>query len=109
MDRIFDEFLTRYDVILSPVTATPPPKLGELSLDQPYERFMQVAVDASPFTATYNMNALPAMSVPLHWNGQGLPSGSQFAGRFGEEITLLELAAQLEEAAPWATRRPPNI
>jgi Asp-tRNA(Asn)/Glu-tRNA(Gln) amidotransferase A subunit family amidase len=109
LGRLFDEFLTRYDVILSPVTAGPPPKLGELSLDQPYERFMQAATDASPFTAPYNMNGLPAMSVPLHWNAQNLPIGSQFAGRFGDELTLLKLAAQLEAAAPWADRRPTEV
>lgn len=107
--RIFDEFLTRYDVILSPVTAGPPPKLGELSLDQPYERFVEVATDASLFTVPYNVSGLPAMSVPLYWNARGLPIGSQFAGRFGDELTLLKLAAQLEEAAPWAARRPRGI
>jgi len=106
--RILDEFLTRHDVILSPVTATVSPKLGELSLDQPFERFMQVAIDASPFTAPYNMSGHPAMSVPLYWNAQNLPIGSQFAGRFGDELTLLQLAAQLEAAAPWAGRRPPD-
>ena len=109
LGRIFDEFLTGYDVILSPVTAGPPPKLGELSLDQPYERFMEAAIDASPFTAPYNMSGLPAMSAPLYWNAQNLPIGSQFAGRFGDELTLLKLAAQLEAAAPWADRRPPEL
>lgn len=104
--RILDEFLTRYDVILSPTTAVPPPRLGELSLDQPYERFMAAASDASPFTLVFNMGGHPAMSVPLHWNRDGLPIGTQFAGRFGDELTLLRLAAQLEHAAPWAARRP---
>jgi len=104
--RILDEFLTRYDMVLSPVTAVPPPRLGELSLDQPYERFVAAAINASPFTAVWNMGGQPAMSVPLHWNDAGLPIGVQFAGRFGDEATLLRLAAQLEQAAPWAGRRP---
>jgi Asp-tRNA(Asn)/Glu-tRNA(Gln) amidotransferase A subunit family amidase len=104
--RILDEFLTRYDVLLSPVTAGPPPRLGELSLDQPYERFVSAAINASPFTALWNMGGHPAMAVPLHWNDAGLPIGSQFAGRYGDEVTLLRLAAQLEQAAPWAGRRP---
>lgn len=47
------------------------------------------------------------MSVPLHWNEAGLPIGSHFVGRFGDEATLLRLAAQLERAQPWAGRRPP--
>jgi Asp-tRNA(Asn)/Glu-tRNA(Gln) amidotransferase A subunit family amidase len=104
--RTLDEFFEGYDLILSPVTASPPPLLGELSLDQPWERFVKAAVMASPFTALFNMSGHPAMSVPLHWNAAGLPIGVQFAGPFGGEARLLALAAQLEEAAPWAHRRP---
>lgn len=104
--RTLDEFFAGYDLILSPVTAAPPPLLGELSLDQPWERFVKAAVLASPFTAIFNMSGHPAMSVPLHWNAAGLPIGVQFAGPFGGEARLLALAAQLEEAAPWAHRRP---
>lgn len=105
--RSFDELLTRYDLILSPVTAGPPPLLGALSLDQPYEKFVQNAVPASCFTSMYNIAGLPAMSVPLYWSADKLPIGSMFAGRFGDELTLLRLAAQLEQAAPWRDRRPP--
>jgi len=104
--RLLDEFLTRFDVIMSPTTAVPPPELGALSLDQPFEKFVPAAIDASPFTMVFNQGGHPAMSVPLHWNRDGLPIGTQFAGRFGDEITLLRLAAQLEQAAPWAARRP---
>lgn len=104
--RTLDEFFAGYDLILSPVTAAPPPRLGELSLDQPYERFVKAAVLASPFTAIFNMSGHPAMSVPLHWNAAGLPIGVQFAAPFGGEARLLALAAQLEEAAPWRHRRP---
>lgn len=105
--RVFDQLLTRYDVILSPVTAAPPPRLGALSLNQPYEDFVRHAVPASCFTSMYNIAGLPAMSVPLHWSADNLPIGSMFGGRFGDEVTLLRLAAQLEQAAPWRDRRPP--
>jgi Asp-tRNA(Asn)/Glu-tRNA(Gln) amidotransferase A subunit family amidase len=104
--RTLDLFLADYDLILSPVTAAPAPKLGAMSLDQPYEDFVKVAMTASPFTAMFNMSGHPAMSVPLHWNAAGMPIGAQFAGRFGAEATLLALAAQLEQAAPWKDRRP---
>lgn len=105
--RTLDVFLSDYDLILSPVTAAPAPLLGAMSLDQPYEDFVLVAMTASPFTALFNMGGQPAMSVPLHWNAQGMPIGVQFAAPFGGEATLLALAAQLEQAAPWQQRRPP--
>lgn len=104
--RLLDEFFAGYDLILSPVTAAPPPLLGELSLDQPWERFVKAAVLASPFTALFNMSGHPAMSVPLHWSAAGLPIGVQFAAPFGGEARLLALAAQLKDAAPWRQRRP---
>lgn len=104
--RTLDLFLGEYDLILSPVTAAPAPLLGAMSLDQPYEDFVKVAMTASPFTAIFNMTGHPAMSVPLHWNVAGMPIGVQFAAPFGAEATLLALAAQLEQAAPWKDRRP---
>ena len=77
-----------------------------MALDQPYEDYARVAMEASPFTAIFNMTGHPAMAVPLHWSEQGMPFGAQFAGRYGDEATLLALAAQLEQAAPWKDRRP---
>jgi amidase len=47
------------------------------------------------------------MSIPLFWNEDNLPVGTHFNGRFGDEATRFRLAAQLEEARPWADRRPP--
>ena len=104
--RAIDLFLEDYDCILAPVTAAPAPLIGEMTLNQPYEDFVKVAMMASPFTALFNMSGHPAMSVPLHWNSQNMPIGAQFAGRYGDEDTLFALASQLEEAAPWKDRRP---
>ena len=55
-----------------------------------------------PFTPPFNVTGQPGISLPLHWNDDGLPIGVQFVGRFGDEETLLSLAGQLEQAAPWA-------
>lgn len=104
--QILDQFFTEYDLLLSPVTVAPPPKIGELNLNQPFQDFVKVILKASPITSLFNMTGLPAMSVPLHWNKEGLPIGVQFAGPFAGEAQLLSLAAQLEEAMPWKDKMP---
>jgi amidase len=64
------------------------------------------AIAYVPFTPMANATGQPAMSVPLYWNKVGLPMGSHFIGRFGDEATLFRLAAQLEKVQPWADRFP---
>ncbi|RMF13638.1 MAG: amidase [Alphaproteobacteria bacterium] len=100
-------FLESHDVILSPTLARPPIGFGTVSLDQPFEKYRAAVAAYSPFTAIYNMTGQPAMNVPLYWNAQGLPIGTMFAARYGEEHTLFSLAGQLERARPWAGRHPP--
>jgi amidase len=56
-------------------------------------------------TMAANLTGAPAMSVPLHRTEDDLPVGVQFLGRFGDEVTLLSLAAQLEQVKPWPVRR----
>lgn len=108
MSRTVARFMVNYDVWLTPTLAEPPLLLGTLDSppDDPMAGFMRAAAFV-PFTPFLNATGQPAMSVPLYWNGAGLPVGSHFAGRFGDEATLFRLAAQLEEARPWAHKRPP--
>jgi amidase len=59
------------------------------------------------FTLPFNITGQPAISLPMHWNADGLPIGTQLVAPYGREDILLRVAAQLETARPWATRRPP--
>jgi amidase len=96
-----------HDVWLTPTLAEPPVPLGTFD-SPPGDPLHGLSRSASfvPFTPICNITGQPAMSVPLFWNGEGLPVGVHFVGRFGDEATLFRLAAQLEEARPWAGRRP---
>jgi len=108
MSRTVAHFFERYDVWLSPTLGSPPPKLGHFDAtpDNPMVG-LDRAIEYVPFTPLQNATGQPGMSVPLFWNSEGLPVGVHFAARFGEEDTLFRLAAQLEEACPWANKRPP--
>ena len=108
ISREFARFFQDYDVLLTPTLAEPPLPLGSFNSppDNPLQGFYRSA-EFVCFAPVCNMTGQPGMSVPLFWNNDNLPVGSHFIGRFGEEATLFRLAAQLEEARPWAERRPP--
>ncbi len=96
-------FLSDYDVWLTPTLAQPPIDLGGFyGPDDDVERYVRF----SPYCRLANLSGLPAMSVPLHWNDDNLPIGSHFTASLGNEATLFRLARQLEEAQPWADKRP---
>jgi amidase len=102
-------FWSTVDVVVTPTLALPPVPIGWTWADadgDPYRAFASQPL-FTPFTPLVNVTGQPAMSVPLHWSDQGLPIGVQFIGRPYAEATLVRLAAQLEDARPWADRRPP--
>ncbi len=125
--RAMGRFHQRYDLYLTPTTAQPPARIGEL-LPGPLEMAAMKAAAGmrlgrllracgifaaaarrnmarTPFTQLANFTGQPAMSVPLHWTAQGLPCGVHFTAAIGDEATLFQLAAQIERAAPWFHRR----
>ena len=106
--RDLARFQADYDLWLTPTLGEPPLPLGTLdpAPDNPLAGFFRAATFV-PFTPLINFTGQPAISVPLFWNDDGLPVGSHFVARFGDEATLFRLAAQLEQARPWADRRPP--
>jgi amidase len=106
----YNAFFDDCDVLLTPTVAEPPPPLGSFDFDpQRPDRHLGRLWEHCPFTPLVNMAGQPAMSVPLHWNADGLPIGAHFVAPLGEEGLLLRLAAQLEAARPWSSRRPPVL
>jgi len=122
-------FFAEYDLLLTPTLAAPPLKTGALQVKgfllaamkllgrldagrltlafSNFEAIAETTFAFMPFTPLFNATGQPAMSVPLVWNGEGLPIGVHFVGRYGDEATLFRLASQLEQARPWAQRVPP--
>jgi amidase len=125
--RAMGRFHQSYDLYLTPTTAQPPARIGEL-LPGPLEMTAMKAAAGlrlgnllrasgmfaaaarrnmarTPFTQLANFTGQPAMSVPLHWTRGGLPCGVHFTAAIGDEATLFQLAAQLEREVPWCHRR----
>ncbi|MDP9463691.1 MAG: amidase [Actinomycetota bacterium] len=92
-----------HDLLLTPVIATPPPAIGYLSGPEGGMRVRELL----QFTAQFNVTGQPAISLPLYWTADGLPVGVQLVAAYGREDLLVRVAAQLEAAQPWASRRPP--
>ena len=106
--RDFAALFNDIDIWLTPTLAQPPVPLGYFDYT-PETRDQHIARlgEYTGFTLIANASGQPAISLPLHWNDDNLPIGVQLLGRYGDEATLIRLAAQLEEARPWIDRVPP--
>ena len=96
----------RFDVLLCPTLAGTPKPVGFLSPTLGFEELVSRTESYLGYTPIHNMCGMPAMSVPLSISPEGLPLGSHFAARPGEDALLLGLAYELEQAAPWVQRLP---
>lgn len=96
-----------WDLLLTPTLAEPPLRIGELEAGPggPLRGARRASVFV-PFTPPFNVSGQPAINVPLSWNDDGLPIGVQLVAAYGREDVLIQVASQLEAAAPWAHRRP---
>lgn len=127
--RTMGSFHQHYDLYLTPTVAQKPPVLGSQEMPLPeqigsklilklklgkillatgmVEKQARENLAKVPFTQLANFTGQPAMSIPLYFSEKDqLPYGMQFMAPLGDEATLLQLAAQLEQAAPWDHRRP---
>ena len=98
-------FFERYDVVVSPVTSTPPPPLGVFDPAGDFETLWTAFWDYTNYTPLQNIAGTPAITLPLTRSGD-LPIGTMFAAGAGQDRTLLALAAALEQAAPWGAEWP---
>ena len=102
------EWWSDHDLLLTPTMALPPAPIGEIGIGHEENPLMPI-VRATPyaiFTAGFNSSGQPAISLPLHWSEDGLPIGVQLVAAYGREDLLIRVAAQLEQAQPWADRHP---
>lgn len=127
--RALGELFSRFDLYLTPTCAQPPARIGELATPDwqravlgallrfglggvlrrsgMVERLAFENLHRTPFTQLANLTGTPAMSVPWDLDARGLPLGVQFVAQWGREDLLLQVASELEQAHPWAHRRPP--
>jgi amidase len=102
LNRVLED----HDVLLTPTTATPPPRVGQLQGRGALWTLNAVAAMV-PYNGVWNVTGQPAASVPAGFGSDGLPRGVQLVGRPNDEGTLLSLAAQIESERPWAQDHPP--
>ncbi|MGB8332573.1 MAG: amidase, partial [Polyangiales bacterium] len=102
-ERRYARAFERYDVLMNPTVAMPPPEHGYIGPEIPFETALERLKWFIPFTPVQNVSGGPAVSLPLSRSKAGLPLGVQFASRIGEDRALLELALELEAAKPWPT------
>jgi amidase len=96
-----------FDLLLTPTTAATAPEIGHLTstADEPLRAFVRAAPFGA-FTFPFNMSGQPAITLPMHWTPADVPVGAQLVAPYGREDLLLRVAAHVEQAAPWARRRP---
>ena len=96
-----------FDVVLSPVLSSGPPRLGEIGPRVAFDTLAARLFEYVGYTPIHNIAGAPSMSVPLYWTEAGLPIGAMVSARAGNERMLFELAYELEAASPWSHRVPP--
>jgi len=106
--RVASWWASGFDLLVSPTLATVPPAIGFFdAVAGTLRETFQLHVPFAAFTLPYNITGQPAISVPLHWTGNGVPVGVEIGAAYGREDLLLRIASQLEVACAWSTRHPP--
>lgn len=110
--RVMARFLVAHDMLLTATLAEPPALIGRFdpNRDDAWTDFVDYRINYvlpyCPFTALANGTGQPAMSLPLSWSADGLPVGTHVMTRAGDDLTMMQLAAQLEQMQSWFGQRP---
>ena len=97
-----------WDVYLTPVMCTPPPRVDWLdTLMDDLKEFDRRQAATFGFTPPFNATGQPSLSLPLWQSQSNLPIAMMFTGKYADEATLYRLAGQLEKELPWKDRKPP--
>ncbi|CCE04299.1 putative amidase [Bradyrhizobium sp. STM 3843] len=101
--RGFGAFFEDWDIILTPITALPTPKIGTseyltISDNRDVLDWFGNLWRNFAFTPLANLCGIPAISLPLAKNEHGLPLGIQAIAKQADDGLLLQLAAQIERA-----------
>lgn len=105
-EGIYHSWFDDFDVILTPTVSTVPPKIGTQAPDGDFDTVMENVLNFAAFTSPMNVAGSASMSVPVQWSDEGLPIGSMFSAKRGDDGLLLALAYELEAAQPWIDRLP---
>lgn len=99
------EVFDKVDALLAPTLNTPIPRIDESDVAD------SAAMPAllgrmTRLSRPFNAMGLPALSVPMRFDANGLPLGFQIAGRAFDEATLFALGAAFEREVPFHNQAP---
>lgn len=106
-EQAYNAMFDGFDVLLTPTLGRPADPIGFQDVTMDFDTLMDRVTSFAAYTAPMNVAGAASMSVPLGWSEAGLPIGSMFSGRAGDEEMLFALAYELEQARPWIERLPP--
>ncbi len=111
VSRSFGRFFQTYDILATPTNVFPTPRLEDCYSCDPTEPIEAATYQANVysndhFVALANTTGQPSITIPVHETAEGLPLGVQFVARHAEDAVLLGIGKLLEQALPWASRRP---
>jgi amidase len=106
--RMLQWWIDGWDLLVTPTTAVPAPRLGQLvsCADDPFGSLLR-SVPYAVYTSPFNSTGQPAISIPAGFSEDGVPLGVQLVAPYGREDMLIAVAAQLEPVLDWTSTRSP--